>query len=305
MKRKILSVLLVLVICIAALPDMRALAAQDVRVVLDGNPLVFDVPPQLINGRTMVPLRVIFEALGAKVYWDAETQTVTAVKGATVVELTIDSERMYSCGNMLELDSPACLVDGRTLVPARAVSEAFGMIVGWEEATQTVTIHTPTQPVEAAPATDVFTTAHRALKDFILKDGRWDEEDMCYWTGYTMGEQKEIEFDMYYEADGVTLICKITDGAQAELGLVFNEMHYPAYAMLYEDNGASYHVVGAFETANMPAKEAENTFSPEEREGAKLMENLCFWTMDTMLQRASGISLAQCGIYYEMPQIAE
>ena len=52
----------------------------DISVYLDGQPLTFDVQPQIINGRTVVPLRAIFEAMGAKVNWDGDTQTVTAVE---------------------------------------------------------------------------------------------------------------------------------------------------------------------------------------------------------------------------------
>jgi len=115
--------------------------AGEVSVVLNGKALSFDVPPQIINGRTLVPLRVIFESLGATVDWNGATQTVTAIKGGTTVSLTIGSNILTKNGVGVELDVPAQLINDRTLVPARAVAEAFGATVGWIDATQTVTIN--------------------------------------------------------------------------------------------------------------------------------------------------------------------
>ena len=117
-------------------------SADDINVVLDGKNLSFDVPPQIINGRTLVPLRVIFEALGASVRWSDLTQTVTAVRGNTTVALQIGSSILIKNGTPITLDVPAQLIDSRTMVPARAVAEAFGADVRWSDSTQTVTITT-------------------------------------------------------------------------------------------------------------------------------------------------------------------
>jgi len=62
-----------------------------ISVLLNGNTLDFDVPPQIINDCTMVPMRQIFGALGAEVSWDGETKTIISKKGATTVILTVDS----------------------------------------------------------------------------------------------------------------------------------------------------------------------------------------------------------------------
>lgn len=100
----------------------------------------FDQPPILDNGRTLVPLRAIFEALGASVQWNGASQTVTSVKGSTEISLQIGSTAMHVNGTVKTLDVPAKIINGRTLVPVRAVSEAFGCKVGWNQSTQTVTI---------------------------------------------------------------------------------------------------------------------------------------------------------------------
>ncbi|MCL1810139.1 MAG: stalk domain-containing protein, partial [Clostridiales bacterium] len=114
--------------------------SQDVKVVVNGKALTFDQPPIIENSRTLVPLRAIFEALGATVDWNQSKQTVTAVKGGVTVSLTIGSNVMVRNGKNIALDVPAQLVGNRTLVPARAVAESFGAKVGWDPATKTVTI---------------------------------------------------------------------------------------------------------------------------------------------------------------------
>ena len=117
-----------------------AAAANEVKVTLDGKLLSFDVPPQIINDRTLVPLRVIFEALGASVEWNDSTQTVTAARGNTTVSLQIGSNVLTKNGSPITLDVPAQLINDRTMVPARAVAEAFDAKVDWIDATQTVVI---------------------------------------------------------------------------------------------------------------------------------------------------------------------
>lgn len=114
--------------------------AAAVRVLLDGQELAFDVPPMLINDRTMVPFRKLFEALGASVSWDEATRTVTGVRGTTTIRLVIGSATATVNGAAVALDAPPVLVGGRTLVPLRFVSENLGERVEWDQATRTVRI---------------------------------------------------------------------------------------------------------------------------------------------------------------------
>ena len=136
--KKILSVLLSAVMLFGSVSAVNA--ENDVKVMLDGSELTFDVPPQIIEGRTLVPLRVIFEALGADVAWEAETQTVTAIKGDTTIQMIIGSSAMYIDDESITLDVPPQIIDDRTLVPARAVAEGFGADVKWDGENRIVTI---------------------------------------------------------------------------------------------------------------------------------------------------------------------
>jgi len=114
--------------------------AQDIKVLVNGNQLEFDVPPQIINGRTMVPMRAIFESLGLKVFFDEETQTVIGTKDAVRIELKLNTSQAKVNLQDKTLDSPAVLIDGRTLVPARFIAECLHLDVNWDSKNQTVTI---------------------------------------------------------------------------------------------------------------------------------------------------------------------
>ncbi len=105
----------------------------------------YGVLPQIINSRTMVPLRSIFEALGANVEWHAPTSTAISTIGDDKVEITIGEKKIKKNGEYLEteIDVPAQIVDSRTLVPVRAISEAYDCTVEWDADTRTVLIKKP------------------------------------------------------------------------------------------------------------------------------------------------------------------
>lgn len=145
-------------------------ALAGIRVQLNGQEVAFDVPPRIDNGRTLVPLRAIFEALGAEVNWDGQARKVIATRGATVISLPVGASTASINGKPVNLEVPARIVDGRTLVPLRFVSEALGAQVSWDGATQTVSIHlsgpagplTPEQIAEKALPATVFVRTDKA-----------------------------------------------------------------------------------------------------------------------------------------------
>lgn len=116
--------------------------SDEIKILVDGKEIAADVPPVIVNDRTMVPLRAIFEALGAEVSWDAESRTAKGARGDTAVEIQIDNRLMRRNGEELELDVPAQLINDRTMVPVRAVSESFHAEVDWIAETRTVVVTT-------------------------------------------------------------------------------------------------------------------------------------------------------------------
>ncbi|MBQ3055685.1 MAG: hypothetical protein IJC88_06235 [Oscillospiraceae bacterium] len=114
----------------------------EISVLLDDKKITFDQQPVIIDGRTLVPLRAIFEELGATVLWNGTTKTVTSTKGTTTISMTIGKKEMYKNGKLITLDVAPQLVGGRTLVPVRAVAEGFDCKVDWDGNTRTVIINT-------------------------------------------------------------------------------------------------------------------------------------------------------------------
>ncbi len=114
-------------------PYLKDVPAQitGITVLIDGKEVQFDVPPTIIEGRTLVPLRAIFEALGATVEWDGTTKTVTGTRGSTVIIMTVGQTTFTVNGEVKTLDVPSQIIDGRTLVPTRAIAESFGINVVW------------------------------------------------------------------------------------------------------------------------------------------------------------------------------
>jgi len=138
----LVAVIAVLVLATGAVPALAA----DVNVVVDGQVLTFDEPPTMQGGRVLVPLRGIFERLGADVVFSAATRDIKATRGSTVIELTLGSNNALVNGRNVYLDSPAQAFGGRTMVPLRFISEALGADVKWNAATRTVQIASTTMP---------------------------------------------------------------------------------------------------------------------------------------------------------------
>ena len=139
MKRKFIALLIAVSLVFSF---TSVFAAEDaIKVVLNGEEIDFaDVAPQIINDRTMVPLRAIFEALGAEVTWDDSTKTVHARLGDTEISLPVGKTEFYKNGEAIPLDVPAFIENGRTLIPLRAVADALGCDVDWVGETRTVII---------------------------------------------------------------------------------------------------------------------------------------------------------------------
>ena len=129
----------ILVVTTLGIPTV-AHADYGITVVLDGEILAFDVQPTIINDRTMVPIRTIFEALGATVEWDDSQKMATAEKDGTKVVLYLGSEYFFVDGETRPLYGASVNIDGRILVPLRGVSEAFYCDVGWDGLERVVSI---------------------------------------------------------------------------------------------------------------------------------------------------------------------
>ncbi|MBE7052650.1 MAG: hypothetical protein E7391_00040 [Ruminococcaceae bacterium] len=137
--KKILCLVLSILMVISSF-SMVVFANDEISVIVNGKKLVMDQSPIIVEGRTLVPLRAIFEALGATVEWDDATKTASGKLGAKTVSLQINNTVAKVNGADVTLDVPAQIVNSRTLVPVRFISESLGALVGWNGDTRTVTV---------------------------------------------------------------------------------------------------------------------------------------------------------------------
>lgn len=137
--KKILCMTLVLILTLC---QTSVLASNDITLRLDGNVINCPVPPMIVNDRTMVPFRVIFEALGVDVEWSDALKKVYAISEDKTIILTIGSDKMLINTDIHTLDAPPFISDGHTLVPARAICEALDCVVGWDGENREVVIRT-------------------------------------------------------------------------------------------------------------------------------------------------------------------
>ncbi|MCE5192850.1 MAG: stalk domain-containing protein [Candidatus Cryosericum sp.] len=131
------------------LPQTKlVLHVASTQMFVDGAPVTIDVAPQIIAGRTLLPIKWVAEPLGATVEWNASDRKVTISLNATVLELWIAKSQARVNGRYIPIDTAnpkvvPLIVSGRTMLPVRFVAEQLGADVQWEASTQTITITSP------------------------------------------------------------------------------------------------------------------------------------------------------------------
>lgn len=152
--KKLLSYVFALLLVVGtAQPLSKAAEGQEINVLVNDTAAIWTDARPFINsdGRTMVPLRAVGDALGLTADWDATTREAIFSKGDNVIRFPIDSSvAKTSEGNDIIMDTAAVIVDDRTYAPVRYLAEYFGYYVGWDDSSRTVIISAsqiPHQPV--------------------------------------------------------------------------------------------------------------------------------------------------------------
>ena len=144
--KKIICVILVGIVLLFSF-SIKATGTDEIKVYYNEQRIIFDVNPSIISGRTMVPMRAIFETFGASVIYDAQTKQITGVKGSREIILTVGNTNATVIINDVKtyytFDAPPQIISGRTLVPLRFIGQALGAAVDWDNNTKTVSIETP------------------------------------------------------------------------------------------------------------------------------------------------------------------
>ena len=213
--KKIIPIILSLT---AVMSTSTALAEENITVMLNGQAMDFDVTPIIQNDRVLVPMRAIFEELHCSVdYTDIDGRQIITAKlnENNSIGLVIGSDEMQIHNQKIKLDTAPIIVNDRTLVPLRAVSEAFDYDVNWDEDTKTVTIS------KEIPKTE-YDILYGRLKvkiksDSKVYDGFWGDDTWLELSnegidfvakelGYiTVGDLKKDAENLEYETVGDTV----------------------------------------------------------------------------------------------------
>lgn len=143
-RKSILSLVIIalLLTMFASIPIAQA--QTPIRVTINGTALALEVAPVVQGGRTLVPMRAIFEALGARVHFDGATSLIRAARRETMIILQIGNKNAWVNGPEVEIEAAPVMIQGRTMVPLRFVAEALDAEVNWNANTRVVAItHTP------------------------------------------------------------------------------------------------------------------------------------------------------------------
>ncbi|KAF6587312.1 MULTISPECIES: stalk domain-containing protein [Paenibacillus] len=139
MKRFGVALLSTLVLT-SAFANLAGAQSGDIKVIINGVTQQYTQSPIVSQNTTLVPLRGVFESLGAQVEWDSKAKKVIASKNDDTLTLNIGSKLAYKNSNPVQLDAATQIQKGQVLVPLRFVSQSLGAKVNWDQATRTVTI---------------------------------------------------------------------------------------------------------------------------------------------------------------------
>jgi N-acetylmuramoyl-L-alanine amidase len=117
-----------------------------IQIQLDQTVIHSDVSPIIHKDRTLVPIRVVSENLGALVFWNAQDKSVTIRKAELTLVLQMGHLSFLANDQVLHMDVSPTIHEGRTMVPLRFISEQLGLQVGWDSATRTVSLKSPPPP---------------------------------------------------------------------------------------------------------------------------------------------------------------
>jgi hypothetical protein len=145
MKSKVVSIFIVLALLLSSFGVSFATtnnSQKDIKIILDGQTLELGATPIIVNGSTLVPMRGIFEAMGATVNWDGESQIAYATKGLKIIQMHLDWNCLYINNVYSKTDSAPTLINNVTYVPVRAIAEGLNATVEWIDGNVVITSNT-------------------------------------------------------------------------------------------------------------------------------------------------------------------
>jgi N-acetylmuramoyl-L-alanine amidase len=135
------AVLFLWMMCLSTIGLADSSANPSIQLIVEGKQVQTDVPPQITESRTFVPIRVIATTFNCQVDWDNDARKVTIQGDSIHLTMQIGNKDAVVNGKEVAMDVPPMIAGGRTLVPLRFVGESLGTTVGWEQDTQSVIVN--------------------------------------------------------------------------------------------------------------------------------------------------------------------
>jgi hypothetical protein len=212
-KRTYWVMMLLVSLLTLAVPPAASAATDAIQVRLNGQAVELADRPVQRDNRVLVPMRGLFEALGAKVEWIQRHQTVYAEKQDTMVILVVGSSQAAVGAITVELDAPARIINDRIYVPLRFVGETLGADVRWDSSTHTVWL---TQAAESEPIDEQDEQAEQAAPHEELGDSKELDEAGSI---ETTSERLLEENGMYALTQAEQEMASLVNEYRKELGL--------------------------------------------------------------------------------------
>ena len=242
--KRIISVFLV-VMMIVSVFCINTVFADAISVTINDVAQNYDVMPVIENGRTLVPMRGIFEALGAEISWDDSSKTVVGIKNDTKVTLQIGNNLAIVNEKEVSLDVAAKIINGRTMVPVRFISESLGCKVDWDGDTKTVIINS-SKPKTAQLISEV----HRDIPTEFTKSN--DPKDMLYFSYGEFADQEAQYAKVKAQGEVVCTEDEFMDGIKP----LYNGSENYGTIEVDEVEGQAFKKVLRITTTKVPEKSA-------------------------------------------------
>lgn len=239
---------IILIMSLLFLIPITANAERKIKLIIGGKEIKSDVNPVIIDGRTMLPVRTVFEAIGAMVEYDNSTKTITAVKKDTTVRITIGNSFMFVNDEEKPLDVPAVIQNSRTLIPVRACAEAFGLDVQWLEESKTVKIKTNVSVISKKYDSNGKTESwlydeNGNLSSHGSTTYKYDdlgnliyEQTNVYWKEYTYNKYNDLIKEKYLNPT-TGYVNTITFDYDDNGNLIYEDNELTTIKYTYDDSG--------------------------------------------------------------------
>lgn len=184
-------------------------------VLIDGIQVEFDAQPVMKNDRVMVPMRKVFEKLGAEVLWDPFFERVIVnYNEDDQIVMYINYEEIFRNGIEMKVDAAPFISEGRTYVPLRFISESLGMSVEWSDSAQTVYIVPEHKGMQYIPFGEFLTIPCPYSVNRNYKTLEYENKNGVATAKYSLNGENTADFDRYaliMEAAGFKNIKKATE----------------------------------------------------------------------------------------------